>query len=116
MTFFSESNFFLGKYWRLRGITKSISRYPTFRRRFEALTKLLLENIGKKSGKEYSNNGFGFGSGSAPRTRSSIVRFLSEKSFKRNKSDNSSDSDSRNPFDKDIEIQWFGNYGSSSCI
>ncbi|XP_057542820.1 uncharacterized membrane protein At3g27390-like [Amaranthus tricolor] len=90
---------------RLRGITKSISRYPTFRRRFEALTKLLLENIGKKSGKEYSNNGFGFGSGSAPRTRSSIVRFLSEKSFKRNKSDNSSDSDSRNPFDKDIEIQ-----------
>ncbi|XP_021728505.1 uncharacterized membrane protein At3g27390-like isoform X1 [Chenopodium quinoa] len=86
---------------RLRGITKSISRYPTFRRRFETLTKSLLDNMAKKSGRNHASNG----TGSAPRTRSSIVRYLSERSFKRSKSDSNSDIDFHNPIEKDVEIQ-----------
>ncbi|XP_056696319.1 uncharacterized membrane protein At3g27390 isoform X1 [Spinacia oleracea] len=86
---------------RLRGITKSISRYPTFRRRFETLTRSLLENMATKSGRDRSRNG----SGSAARTRSSIVRFLSDRSFKRSKSESNSDIELHNPIEKDVEIQ-----------
>ncbi|KAJ8531103.1 hypothetical protein K7X08_025834 [Anisodus acutangulus] len=35
---------------RLRGITKSISRYPTFRRRFDGSIKIILEELVKKNG------------------------------------------------------------------
>lgn len=87
---------------RLRGITKSISRYPTFRRRAETLTKSLMENMAKKSDREHSSRN---GSGLAPRTRSSIVRFLSERSFKRSKSDSNSDTELHISIEKDMEIQ-----------
>ncbi|KAH6791023.1 transmembrane protein [Perilla frutescens var. frutescens] len=35
---------------RLIGITKSISRYPTFRRRFDRSMQIVLEELGKKNG------------------------------------------------------------------
>lgn len=35
---------------RLQGITKSISRYPTARRRFESLVKCIAEDLAKKNG------------------------------------------------------------------
>ncbi|KAH9624816.1 hypothetical protein KSS87_018132 [Heliosperma pusillum] len=88
---------------RLRGITTSITRFPTFRRRFEFLTKSILENLTKKSGGSHSGNGSG--TGSVSKSRNGIVRFLSERSFKRNQSDNDSESLSHIPIEKDLEIQ-----------
>ncbi|KAL2240590.1 uncharacterized membrane protein At3g27390 isoform X1 [Sesamum indicum] len=65
---------------RLQGITKSISRYPTFRRRFESSMKNILEELAKK-------NGGGEKSGSTepqtvPRSKSMFARIFSQKSFK----------------------------------
>ncbi|XP_052196004.1 uncharacterized membrane protein At3g27390-like [Diospyros lotus] len=63
---------------RLRGITKSISRYPTFRRRFEDSIKIISEELAKKN--EASK--------SAPerqvftRSRSAFARMFSQRSFK----------------------------------
>ncbi|KMT08015.1 hypothetical protein BVRB_6g144240 [Beta vulgaris subsp. vulgaris] len=85
---------------RLRGITKSISRYPTFRRRFETLTKSMLENMVKKSGRDHSSNG----SGSASRT-SRISRLLSQRSYKHKNGESVSDNELHNPIEKDVEIQ-----------
>ncbi|XP_058102092.1 uncharacterized membrane protein At3g27390-like isoform X2 [Magnolia sinica] len=59
---------------RLQGITKSISRYPTFRRRIETLVSYLSEECMKKDG---SVNG----SRSTARSRSGLGRMLSQKSF-----------------------------------
>ncbi|KAK4483188.1 hypothetical protein RD792_010368 [Penstemon davidsonii] len=45
---------------RLQGITKSISRYPTFRRRFDSSMRNVLEELAKKNGdirKSSSSNG-----------------------------------------------------------
>lgn len=86
---------------RLRGITKSISRYPTVRRRFETLTKSILEILAKKNSESQSYNG----GGSVSKTRNGLVRFLSERSFKRKMSYGSSDSESHNCVEKDVEIQ-----------
>lgn len=85
---------------RLRGITKSISRYPTFRRRFEAFLKSVLENLTRKNGESQSTNG----ARSGPKRKGSLVRFLSERSFKK-RNDGSSDSESCKPVERDVEIQ-----------
>ncbi|KAJ0972826.1 hypothetical protein J5N97_020785 [Dioscorea zingiberensis] len=66
---------------RLQGITKSISRYPTFRRRFDGLVKTLYEGLEKKMGVNLSANG--------PRstqrsiTGRSLGRLFTQKSFGR---------------------------------
>lgn len=73
---------------RLRGITKSISRYPTFRRRFDALIKILLEDLAKKNIGNKSNGGSR--SISTSRSKSAIVRIFSQKSFKVEKSNDGS--------------------------
>lgn len=85
---------------RLRGIMKSISRYPTVRRRVEALGKVMLETWEKKNGESQSSNG----ARSMPTRKGSFVRFLSERSFKR-KNDGSSDNESYNHIERDVEIQ-----------
>ncbi|XP_074274977.1 putative membrane protein At3g27390 [Silene latifolia] len=91
---------------RLRGITTSITRFPTFRRRFENLTKSILENLAKKNGGSHQGNDRnGSGSGSVSKSRNGIVRFLSERSFKRTQSDFDSESLSHIPIEKDLEIQ-----------
>ncbi|GKV07857.1 hypothetical protein SLEP1_g19566 [Rubroshorea leprosula] len=41
---------------RLQGITKSISRYPTYRRHFEILVKTLLKNLAQKNDGSRSSN------------------------------------------------------------
>jgi len=79
---------------------KSISRYPTVRRRVETLAKSMLENWVKKNGESQSSNG----GRSTPRRKGSFVRFLSERSFK-GKNDGSSESESYNRFERDVEIQ-----------
>ncbi|XP_062184509.1 uncharacterized membrane protein At3g27390-like isoform X2 [Phragmites australis] len=61
---------------RLQGITKSISRYPTSKRRFDVLVKALLSELERTVGGSHSVNG------SQPhRLRSSIARMLSQKSL-----------------------------------
>lgn len=86
---------------RLRGITKSISRYPTFRRRFDALIKILLEDLAKKNIGNKSNGGSR--SISTSRSKSAIVRIFSQKSFKVEKSNDGSVQESQHaPRDVDI--------------
>ncbi|XP_047308672.1 uncharacterized membrane protein At3g27390-like [Impatiens glandulifera] len=55
---------------RLRGITKSISRYPTFRRRFDESVKSISEDLSKKREE---------GLQIVPRSRSVFIRMFSQK-------------------------------------
>ncbi|WOL01332.1 hypothetical protein Cni_G10048 [Canna indica] len=59
---------------RLQGITKSISRYPTWRRRFHELVKSLSDDLDKKFGSPRPVNG-----SQAARIKSGIARFFSRK-------------------------------------
>ncbi|XP_030450347.2 uncharacterized membrane protein At3g27390-like isoform X1 [Syzygium oleosum] len=84
---------------RLRGITKSISRYPTFRRRFDTLVKKLSEDLARKNIGSKSNGG----SRSIKRSKSAFVRKPSQKSFKSEKASNGSVQGSQHaPRDVDI--------------
>ncbi|XP_057983517.1 uncharacterized membrane protein At3g27390 isoform X2 [Malania oleifera] len=71
---------------RLRGITASISRYPTYRRRFEYLVKTLSEDLAKKNGDSKSSH-----EQTIPRSRNGFARIFSQKSFKRKGSDTGSE-------------------------
>lgn len=61
---------------RLQGITKSISRYPTAKRRFDVLVKALLSELERTMGGSQSNNG-----SQAQRVRNSVAGMLSQKSM-----------------------------------
>lgn len=61
---------------RLQGITKSISRYPTAKRRFDVLVKALLSELERTMGGSQSANG-----SQAQRLRNSVARMLSQKSM-----------------------------------
>ncbi|PAN06858.1 hypothetical protein PAHAL_1G293300 [Panicum hallii] len=61
---------------RLQGITKSISRYPTAKRRFDVLVKALSEELARTMGGSQSANG-----SQVRKVRSSIVRMLSQRSL-----------------------------------
>ncbi|KAM3368153.1 hypothetical protein ACQJBY_016608 [Aegilops geniculata] len=60
---------------RLQGITKSISRYPTSKRRFDVLVKSLLSELERTMGGSLPANG-----SQALRLRGGIARMLSQKS------------------------------------
>lgn len=86
---------------RLQGITKSVSRYPTFRRQFDDLVKTLTEDLAKKNGGSESTN--------VPKTmqksNSALARF--QKSFKRLTSSNNGryeESQSQSDALRDLEI------------
>ncbi|GAB2283819.1 hypothetical protein Dimus_018306 [Dionaea muscipula] len=85
---------------RLRGITKSISRYPTYRRRYESLTKTILEELDKRNGGSQSTNG----SLMVQRSRSNFLQVLSQ-SFKRKNSSSGSDIESIGARERENEIQ-----------
>lgn len=94
-------DFFLSS--RLRGITKSITRYPTFRRRFDSSTKNILEQLAKKNGgsvKSSSN-----GTQTIVRSKSMFDRIFSQKSFKGRTNDNGSDQEAQMTSETDIEIR-----------
>ncbi|EPS58337.1 hypothetical protein M569_16478, partial [Genlisea aurea] len=57
---------------RLRGITKSISIYPTFRRRFEGIVKGIYEELRKRGGVRQ-------GDAELPKSKSMLSRFFSQK-------------------------------------
>ncbi|XP_047310690.1 uncharacterized membrane protein At3g27390-like [Impatiens glandulifera] len=60
---------------RLRGITKSVSRYPTFRRRFEDSVKSITDELAKKNESSTEKR-------IATRSKSALARIFSQKSFK----------------------------------
>ncbi|KAF3950443.1 hypothetical protein CMV_023807 [Castanea mollissima] len=84
---------------RLQGITKSISRYPTFRRRFEALVKTLSDNLVKKNDHSGSNNG----PQTIPRSKSAFARMFSQQSFKYKTNNHGSDPESQTAV-RNVEI------------
>lgn len=61
---------------RLQGITKSISRYPTSKRRFDDLVKALSEELERAMGGSQSVSGSQF-----QRLRSGVARMLSQRSM-----------------------------------
>ncbi|KAF5746916.1 hypothetical protein HS088_TW06G01092 [Tripterygium wilfordii] len=75
---------------RLRGITKSVSRYPTFRRHFDSLVKTLSEDLAKKDGGSSSLNG----PQRVSRSKSAFARMFSSNSFKGRSNNNGSDQES----------------------
>ncbi|XP_010436002.1 PREDICTED: uncharacterized membrane protein At3g27390-like [Camelina sativa] len=83
---------------RLQGLTKSVSRYPTFRRHFVELVKKLSNELDKK------HNRYEGGSRSVPRPAKTVSRIFSQKSFKKKTSSNGSDQDSPNRGLRDIDI------------
>lgn len=63
---------------RLQGITKSISRYPTYKRRFEELVKALCDELGQsKDGSIRPTSG----PNTISRSKSAFARLFSQKSF-----------------------------------
>ncbi|KAL3644004.1 hypothetical protein CASFOL_011936 [Castilleja foliolosa] len=89
---------------RLRGITKSITRYPTFKRRFDSSTKNILEELAKK------NVGSWKSSGTDPKTmrksKSMLGRYFSQKSFNGRTNDNGSDPETAQAaLESDVEIR-----------
>ncbi|KAL0431606.1 UNVERIFIED_CONTAM: putative membrane protein [Sesamum radiatum] len=88
---------------RLQGITKSISRYPTFKRRFDSSMKNILDELAKEdggSGKSSSN-----GPQTVPKSRSMLERLFSQKSLRGRTSDHGYDADTQTPFERDIEAR-----------
>lgn len=69
---------------RLHGITKSISRYPTYRRRFDSSMKAILNELAAKKDGESRTGGAAEGS-SIPRSRSMFARIFSQKSLEGSK-------------------------------
>lgn len=84
---------------RLRGITKSISRYPTFRRRFDSLVKKLSEELSKQNGLCQLTNG----SRSLSRSRSAFGRLFSQKSSNGKSSNRGTEREPQTD-ERDIEI------------
>ncbi|KAK3183707.1 hypothetical protein Dsin_030993 [Dipteronia sinensis] len=76
---------------RLQGITKSISRYPTFRRHFDNLVGNLSEDLAKKNGAK-----------TMQRSQSALARF--QRSFKRKTSYNGSDQESISVTTRDVDV------------
>lgn len=71
-------------HFRLQGITKSISRYPTFKRKFENLVKDISEELAKKN---YNGEG-SIKPPRIPRSKSAFARILSQKSLRSKTSNN----------------------------
>ncbi|KAF3444526.1 hypothetical protein FNV43_RR14218 [Rhamnella rubrinervis] len=85
---------------RLRGITKSISRYPTFKRKFENLVETISEELAKKN---YNGEGSNRPP-RIPRSKSAFARILSQKSFRSKTSNNGSNEESQVVL-RDVQIE-----------
>ncbi|EEF35434.1 conserved hypothetical protein [Ricinus communis] len=83
---------------RLRGLTKSVSRYPTSRRHFQNLVKTLSEDLAKKNGDSRSNNGR---PRAIARSKSAFARYLS---FNKSRSSHNGSDQATQPVARDVEI------------
>lgn len=75
-----ELFFYVASCARLQGITKSLSRYPTARRRFDDLVQSLSEDLEMKLGSTQSAN-----KAQMQYVRSGIIRIFSQRSFRTSK-------------------------------
>ncbi|XP_023518197.1 uncharacterized membrane protein At3g27390-like [Cucurbita pepo subsp. pepo] len=82
---------------RLRGITRLISRFPTFKRRFASLVDAVYEDIIKKNDRSRPSS-----RRKISKSQSAIGRFLSQISFK-NKTGNDETDQEPNVVEKDVE-------------
>ncbi|EXC31402.1 hypothetical protein L484_017685 [Morus notabilis] len=80
---------------RLLGITKSISRYPTFRRRFEQLVRSLSDELEKNNGKRQTIQRSKSAKETIRRSKSAFAGLFSSKSFKFKTSNHGSDQESQ---------------------
>lgn len=85
---------------RLQGITRSISRYPTFRRRFDTSMKIVLEELAKRDGESSISSGLQ----TVPRSQSMFARMFSEKSFRTGTGNHGSDQEPRSAVERDVDI------------
>lgn len=74
---------------RLRGIIKSISRYPTFRRSFDDSSKIILDELAKKNGD--SRKSEDLARLTLSRSKSMFARIFSQKSFRSRTNNNGLD-------------------------
>lgn len=79
---------------RLQGITKSISRYPTCRRRYDSSLKNILEQLGKKNGDSRK---------SMSRSKSKLSKFVRGKSSKSKTNNPSIDQEAQTTSERDLE-------------
>ncbi|XVE67789.1 hypothetical protein DITRI_Ditri09bG0016500 [Diplodiscus trichospermus] len=87
---------------RLQGLTKSVSRYPTFRRHFGNLVNTLSEDLLKKN---HDSSRSSNGAKPVQRSKSAFARIFSNESFKRNASHSISDQESQSVIGRDITIE-----------
>lgn len=85
---------------RLRGITKSISRYPTFKRRLDDKIKIISEDLAKKNGNDKPATGQQL----YTRSRSAFVRMFSQKSLKTKTDSNVPNQGSQHGLERDVDI------------
>ncbi|CAA2993552.1 uncharacterized membrane At3g27390 [Olea europaea subsp. europaea] len=87
---------------RLQGITKSITRYPTFRRRFDESMEIILQELVKKNGENSKSRGSR--PQTVPRSKSMFARILSQESFNSRKDNSGSDQEAQTVVQRDVEI------------
>lgn len=81
----------------MQGITKSISRYPTFKRRVEDLIKAISEYFNMKNGHNEART--------MPRSKSAFGRFFNQKSLSSKTSNRGSDPESQLRIERNVEIE-----------
>lgn len=81
--------------WRLQGITKTVLRFPTVKRRMVGLISYLSEELDKKNGSQ-----------STSRSRSGFLRLISQKSFLSRTSSRGGDQETQLVTQNGSEIAW----------
>ena len=89
---------FLCVFVRIQGLTKTVSRYPTYRRHFVELVKKLSDDleVQDRDGSETIRE--------APGPVKIFSRIFSHRSFRRKESINGSDQESRNGVSRMVDI------------
>ncbi|CAA2969801.1 uncharacterized membrane At3g27390-like isoform X2 [Olea europaea subsp. europaea] len=87
---------------RLQGITKSITRYPTFRRRFDDSKEIILQELAKKNGENSKSSSSR--PQTVPRSKSMFTQIFSQKSFQSRTDISGSDQGAQTVVERDVEI------------
>ncbi|CAK9162419.1 unnamed protein product [Ilex paraguariensis] len=86
---------------RLQGITKSISRYPTYRRRIATSIKTISSELAKRD----SSSKFIHEPQAVPRSKSTFTHLFSQTSFRSRTNNNESDPEAQAVGERDVSIE-----------